>query len=195
MERVSFDEAYVRRLTDCDPEVVRHFTAYFGELILITVRARTSSREFISDIRQETFLRVFMTLRSRGGLHKPESLGAFVYAILTKVLAEFRRREVHDPPAREAFQVTDDGADPLAELVNRDRKRLVESVLAELSNTDRRILRMVYLDDGAQSQVCQRLGVTPEYFRVMLQRARDRFRKCYLEHNRLGPISSGDSIK
>ncbi len=89
----------------------------------------------------------------------------------------------------------DDGADLEAELVSRDRKRLVESVLAKLSNTDHRILRMVYLEGGAQSQVCQKLGVAPEYFRVMLKRARDRFRKRYLEHNGLGPISSGDSIR
>ena len=70
----SFDEEYVRDLTEGKPEIERHFTAYFGNLILIKLRSRRLPAHVIEDIRQETFLRVFVTLRRKQGLQHPERL-------------------------------------------------------------------------------------------------------------------------
>ena len=64
LKRHGFDAAYLQRLRDGDPETERHFCAYFGELILIKVRARPGWYALADDVRQETFLRVLRTLRS-----------------------------------------------------------------------------------------------------------------------------------
>jgi RNA polymerase sigma-70 factor (ECF subfamily) len=52
-------------LKDGDPETERHFTTYFGDLLLIKLRARLRNTQTIEDIRQETFLRVLSTLKPR----------------------------------------------------------------------------------------------------------------------------------
>ena len=77
MERQTFDASYVQRLRDGDAGTQENFTRYFSELIACKLRARLRSPQMVEDIRQETFLRVFVTLR-RNGLEHPERLGAFV---------------------------------------------------------------------------------------------------------------------
>jgi DNA-directed RNA polymerase specialized sigma24 family protein len=87
----NFDEEYVRNLTEGKPETERHFTAYFGNLILIKLRSRRLPAHVIEDIRQETFLRVFVTLRRKQGLQHPERLGAFVNSVCNNVFLEYLR--------------------------------------------------------------------------------------------------------
>src|ERR1017187_189914 len=65
MERQEFDAQYVSRLTECDASVEQHFTAYFGEFLLIKLRRRGWTPQEIEDIRQETFLRVLQVLRQK----------------------------------------------------------------------------------------------------------------------------------
>ena len=43
----------------------------------------------IEDIRQETFLRVLVTLRRKHGLEHPERLGAFVNSVCNNVFLEY----------------------------------------------------------------------------------------------------------
>ena len=40
----------------------------------------------LEDARQETFVRVLTTLKQRGGLDRPETLGAFVNSVCNNVL-------------------------------------------------------------------------------------------------------------
>ena len=40
LHRASFDSEYVRRLKEGDHATEQHFTSYFGELLLIKLRAR-----------------------------------------------------------------------------------------------------------------------------------------------------------
>jgi RNA polymerase sigma-70 factor (ECF subfamily) len=49
-------------------------------------------------------------------------------------------------------------------------------VLAELPRKDREVLRLVLLEERDKAEVCQKLRITPEYLRVLLHRARERFR-------------------
>lgn len=176
-----FDEAYVRRLREGDPAVELHFTSYFGQLIQIKLRSRLVSSRWIDDVRQETFLRVLRTLRSGEGLHSPDRLPAYVHSVCSHVLAEYLRTEERLVPMDEASEsaVDHDGLD--TGLVNLDRKRLVESVLAELSPTDREALKLVFLEELDKVEVCRRLGITPEYLRVVLHRAKARFRQKLAE--------------
>jgi RNA polymerase sigma-70 factor (ECF subfamily) len=81
LERHVFDQSYVTRLTDGDADTERHFTRYFGDLLVIKLRARLRSSHLVEDVRQETFLRVLNVLRNKGGLQHPERLGAFVNAV------------------------------------------------------------------------------------------------------------------
>jgi RNA polymerase sigma-70 factor (ECF subfamily) len=68
-----------------------------------------------------------------------------------------------------------------APLVNFDTKRQVQQVLDELPEKDRRLLSAVYLQELDKSEICRRQHVDPDYLRVLLHRAKGRFKKAYHE--------------
>jgi len=169
-----FDEGYVRRLAEGDRQVEEHFTCYFGDLLTIKLRARVRLQSMIEDVRQETFRRVLQVLR-QGGLEHPERLGAFVNSVCNHVLSEAFRKEARYTPIGGADWV-DQRINLNEPLIDEDRRRLVESVLGELSKRDRELLRMVFFEEKSQEEVGERLGVGETYARVLLHRAKSRFR-------------------
>lgn len=173
----SFDEDYVRRLASGDPEVERHFTTYFGGMLTIKLRARLRSPQLAEDARQETFLRVIQTLRKEGGLQHPERLGAFVNSVCNNVLMEtFRSAGKHGQAPEEAPEQADTTVDLERDIVTRERKQAVEKVLRELPKKDQDILRLIFLEERDKAEICKELAVSGEYLRVLLHRAKSRFR-------------------
>ena len=173
----SFDEDYVRRLRDGDPEIERHFTAYFAELLTIKLRSRLRSVHSAEDVRQETFLRVFHTLRRKGGVDHPERLGAFVNSVCNNVLLEHYRSEGRvSPMSEETPEPADGSPGPELEAVTAERKGWVRSILDSLPRKDQDLLRLIFLEDRDKDEVCRLYRVDRNYLRVLLHRARTRFR-------------------
>jgi RNA polymerase sigma-70 factor, ECF subfamily len=178
-----FDEAYLGRLCQGDPEVEAHFAAYFGQLIFIKLRRRLKSRHAIDDVRQETFLRVFRILRSASGVQHPERLGALVNSVCNNVLLETSRsrrfEELPDeiPPGGGTLpDSTGDVADPVDGLISQEQRREVLKVLEALPERDRSLLRAVYLDEVHRDAICAQFQVDRDYLRVLLHRAKESFR-------------------
>ena len=170
-------EEYVRRLVEGDPFVEEHFASYFGELMLIKLRGRLRSRDAIDDVRQETFARVLQKLHE-GGLRDPGKLGAFVNAVCDRVLLEWFRDENRCRPAGiQSCDPPDVRIDLEAALVNEDRKQLIADILAELLERDQELLRLLFLEERGKAEVCERMGVSEGYLRVLVYRAMSRFRK------------------
>ena len=177
MEFSSFTEDYVRRLTAGDAEVEQHFTSYFASLLAIKLRTRLRSWQLVDDVRQETFLRVIRTLRTEGGLQNPERLGAFVNSVCNNVLLEtFRSLGKHGQAPEETPDQPDPSVDLESEMVSRERKAAVERVLGELPRKDSDILRMIFLEERDKVEICKEMKVSGEYLRVLLHRAKSRFR-------------------
>lgn len=180
-----FDEDYVRQLRDGTPSVEQHFATYFGELLGIKLRSRVRSPELIEDIKQETLLRVLHSLRRRENLRNPERLGAFVLAVCNNVICELLRAETRYTQGDDNdFDGAATGVDAIAALVNEQRKGHVRQVLSELPARDREVLRLLFLEELDGSEVCRRLGVTESYLRVLLFRAKARFREVSLTTTR-----------
>jgi RNA polymerase sigma-70 factor, ECF subfamily len=177
LDRFSFDKEYVQRLTERDPDVERHFTAYFGDLLTIKLRSRLRQPQQVEDIRQETFLRVLTSLRRGSGVDHPERLGAFVNSVCNHVLLEFYRSDARSAPlADDAAQPLDQHPSAESDLVSRENKQQVRDILAELPERDRELLRLIFFEERDKSEVCQKFNVGREYLRVLLHRAKVRFR-------------------
>jgi len=177
VQRQSFDADYVRRLINSDPETERDFASYFGELLAIKLRSRLRAPEVIQDVTQETFLRVIRTLRE-SGIENPEALGSFVNSVCTNVLFEVYRAQpkVADPVKD---RISDEiGADTA--MADEEVRTQVRSVLSELPEKDRKILRWLFFDERDKAEVCRVLQVDREYLRVLVHRAKQRFRNDYL---------------
>ena len=176
VQRQSFDAEYVRRLIHSDPETEREFVSYFGELLAIKLRSRLRSPEVIQDVTQETFLRVLKTLRIPAS--KIEALGAFVNSVCTNVLFEVYRAQ-----SRVAEPVEDRISDEIAAdtaMADEEVRTQVRSVLSELPEKDRKILRWLFFEERDKGEVCRVLQVDREYLRVLVHRAKQRFRNDYL---------------
>jgi len=188
LERREFDSEYVKLLTNGDPAVEQHFSAYFGALLNLKLRRRFRSREDIEDIRQDTLLRVLQTLRKKGGIDHPERLGAFVNAVCNNVMLEKFRDNVRHPDADPDLpEPADRAIDLHGDLVAEERKRHVRMVLEELPEQDRRLLRLVFFEEAHRDEVCRSMNVDREYLRVLLYRARMRFKALASQSAALAP--------
>jgi RNA polymerase sigma factor (sigma-70 family) len=180
----TFDREYIRRLTQGDAATEEHFANYFGDLLYLKLRARLRCAELIEDIRQETLLRVLQILRRKDGVEYPERFGAFVNAVCNNVKLEFCRKPHEGALAEERHE---DPPDPTinldAPLIQEDLKRLIQHILAELPERDRRILESVYLKEMDKTEVCLQFDIDSEYLRVLLHRAKLRCRKAKAKAN------------
>jgi len=179
MQFQNFDADYIRRLVSGDPAVKDHFASYFGELIEIKLRGKVRSRDELGDIKQETLLRVLESVRKKNGVEHPERFGAYVNAVCNNVLFETYRSEKRNQPlGEEQERIRDMRIDLDARLVNQDNQRIVREILSKLSNLDRDLLRAVFLEQLDRKEICARFHVDGSHLRVMLHRAKERFRKA-----------------
>jgi RNA polymerase sigma-70 factor (ECF subfamily) len=135
------------------------------------------SPELIEDASQETFLRVLTYFRAGKKLDNPSSLPGFVYAICHNVALEFLRAHTRHDQLPERFNdPAGAGPDPERQVVTEERKAQVRRLLGELPEKDRRLLKRVFLDEEDKDAVCREFQVDRNYLRVLLHRARTRFR-------------------
>ncbi len=182
LELFSFDKAYVDRLRGGDPATEQHFVSYFGQILGIMLRARYLSPERVEDVRQETFTRVIAILRRDGGVRQPERFGAFVNSICKNVLRENTRDVYRTQPLAADHLETPDPAKVLdleRALISKETKEKVREILGEMKQRDRDLLRAIFLEEKDKNEVCQEFGVDREYLRVLLHRAKGRFRATF----------------
>ncbi|HVR39244.1 MAG TPA: RNA polymerase sigma factor [Thermoanaerobaculia bacterium] len=178
MELFAFDDDYVRRLRSGDRWTEEHFLSYFHELLLIKLRTRIKSMAEIEDIRQEVFVRVFRALRSNNGVRDGRKLGAYVNAICNNVMHESQRvthrTEPLDPHHDPAGDVDIEQA-----FSTMETKEHVRRALASLPEKDAQLLRALFLEERDKDEICAAFGVDRDYLRVLLHRAKERFRAEY----------------
>lgn len=175
------DPDYVRRLAERDPETERHFTQYFGGLLRLKIRARIRSWALAEDIYQESLLRV-LHLVNRKGVANPDLFGAFVSGVCSNVIREFLRKEtVRGGELPDGFDPVDGAAAADQRLVTEETRRLVDETLSELSDKDRALLRLVFFEETGKDDACDAMGVDRAYLRVLIHRAKMRFRDKYIK--------------
>ena len=180
MEFFNFDEAYVKRLREGDPSTEQHFVAYFGQLLRIKLRSRKLTSDKVEDLSQETFIRVIANLRKDGGVRQPERFGAFVNSICNYVLQEHYRSSAKNQPMEEAhMELPDRVLDLEGMLVTKQSAEQVRRILNGMPKRDRDLLRAIFLEEKEKDAVCKELGVDREYLRVLVHRAKDKFKALY----------------
>jgi RNA polymerase sigma-70 factor (ECF subfamily) len=177
LELFAFDEAYVRRLREGDASTESHFVGYFSKLIQIKLRARFLAPEVVDDLKQETFIRVIRLLRADGGIRQADRLGPFVNSVCNNVLLEHYRSGSKSVPLDAAHQDIQDKVLNLESLaINEEVRQRVREVLTRLPEKDRAILRAVFFEELSKEEVCRKFGVGRDYLRVLLYRAKEKFR-------------------
>lgn len=181
MQFYVFDEAYLERLSAGDFRTQEHFVAYFSELIQLKLRSKLNSPQAIEDVRQETFARVFATLRGSEGLRQPERLGAFVNSVCNNVLLEHYRSSSRSEPIGEDTDIPDRNSDILGFVARRQMEEKVRAILAQLPERDRRVLRAVFFEERDKDEICRDFGIDRDYLRVLVHRAKQSFKAVFIK--------------
>ena len=178
----NFDENYLQALARREAQVENDLISSFTRQIKAALRSRLRSSEAVEDACQETLLRVFSYFRNGRTLRSPESLPAFIHAICTRVAMEANRAESRSGVRFDELpDVIDLRPDPESKTIAQQRRQTVWILLAELSDKDRHLLRSVCLDEEDREVVCRRFRVSRDHLRLLLYRARLRF-KDLLQH-------------
>ncbi len=179
MDFFAFDKNYVEKLRNGDPATEHHFFAYFGQFLRIKLRARTISSDRVEDLQQETFIRVIAAVR-KDAVHQPERFGAFVNATCRNVLMEHYRNAGKNQQMEDIHnEIPDKVLDLEGMMVSKQLAQHVRQILAGLPERDQELLRAVFLEEKDKDAVCRAMGVDRDYLRVLLHRAKDKFKALY----------------
>jgi RNA polymerase sigma-70 factor, ECF subfamily len=135
----------------------------------------------VEDIVQESLTRFMLSARNEKILN-PAAAGAFINGICRNVILEYRRRTMREDPMPEVVR------EPESESIrDADHFELREAIalgLGQLSGRDAQVLRSFYLEEKSKEEILNESGMTDQNFRVVLCRAKERFRAIYLEHTK-----------
>ena len=131
----------------------------------------------VDDLVQETLARFVRAGQRNQIRNNPEEFGAFVNGVCRNVILEYRRRVRREPLADPEIPVPDKGVRPDSDIY--EMRQAIDQGLAELADRDRMILRCLYLEGKEKEDICKEWGMTDAQFRVVLFRAKERFRKVY----------------
>lgn len=183
----AFDSHYVNALRQGDPAVEAHFVEHFSPILLRVLRGKVRSADQAREVRQETFLRVLETVRSGPGVHKPERFEVFVFSVCNNVVRESYREQYR------SVALEDLEAEPVADFPNpyalalaEETRQQVRQILSQLETQEKGILQAMFLDEHDKDEICRKLGVTRNYLRVLLWRAKKRFameERNFARHN------------
>lgn len=135
----------------------------------------------VDDIVQEALMR-FMVAAREDKIRDQAALGAFLNGICRNVVSEYRRRNSRDEPMPEVMPEPPRKSIAAAELF--ELRQAVTQGMERLSERDRRVLRAFYLEEKSKDEILRETGMTDENFRVVLCRAKERFRAIYLEQTK-----------
>jgi RNA polymerase sigma-70 factor (ECF subfamily) len=180
LPRHEFDRAYVERLIAGDLGTERHFTSYFGDLLSLKLRSRLRTREQIEDAKQETFVRVLTSLKRKRSLATPETLGAFVNSVCNNVVFELYRSGARTAPLPDEYDEPDTSK-PGAEssMLAGEQRTMVVAALERLPEKDQELLRWLFFEERDKDEICRELNIDRGYLRVLLHRAKLRFRERF----------------
>jgi RNA polymerase sigma-70 factor (ECF subfamily) len=68
----------------------------------------------------------------------------------------------------------------LSLLETKDAQRIVHQILKELTDRDRMLLQSVLLEERDKDEVCKQFGITRDYLRVLVHRAKQSFKSFYI---------------
>ncbi len=112
--------------------------------------------------------------------------------ICRNVISEYRRRNLRDDPMPEVIP------EPKNELIQDtdlfELRQAIAQGLDQLSERDRSVLRAFYLEEKSKEEILKSTGLTDENFRVVLCRAKERFRAIYVEQTQHRGPSRHSSI-
>lgn len=130
----------------------------------------------VEDVVQETMAR-WVRADQEGKIERPDNPGAFLNGICNRVIQEYRRRVWRDPAGSE--ELDERPAPGISQADDLEIRDAVAEAMSQLLERDCRILTGIYLESKTPEQVCAENGIAESHLKVVLFRAKARFREIY----------------
>jgi RNA polymerase sigma factor (sigma-70 family) len=144
----------------------------------------------VDDIVQESIAR-FVAASQEAKVRNQEAAAAFLIGVCRNVISEYRRRSFRDSPMPEIVPEPPPKTLPESDLL--ELRQAIAKGLEQLPERDRHILRAFYLEEKTKEQILKQTGLTDQNFRVILYRAKEKFRRIYVEQTK-HPRASRHSV-
>src|SRR5665213_1129216 len=128
------------------------------------------------DLVQDSLAR-FVRAEQRQQIRNTDEFGAFLNGVCRNVILEYRRRTRREPSFDPELSIPETRVRPDAEIF--EMRDAIDHGLAELAERDRAILRALYLEGKEKDVICGEWNMSDAQFRVVLFRAKERFRRAY----------------
>ena len=175
----SFDDDYLSRLRDGHSPTQEHFRKYFTAMMKVKLRSRLKSPEAIEDVQQETFARFYVALRE-GKIRQPKCLGSYVNSMCNNILKEsWRVDPAVSLDSDDAPELPASPFDVSKIIDDKQAAQKIQNVLEQLPERDRQVLRAIFFEERDKDEVCRELGVTRDNLRLLLHRAKQKFKDLY----------------
>jgi RNA polymerase sigma-70 factor (ECF subfamily) len=172
-----FNEAYLDRLKARDLATESDLVQFFTRPLRLKLGAKLRVPDLVEEGCQETFLRVFTHFRSGKTIESPSRLPAFVHGVCNNVALELLRARRRYDQMPEDRNDPPDFRNPEIQASTKEIRTMVTRVLSEMPSADREILRLTLLEEEDRDEVCRKMGVNRGYLRVLLHRAKQRFKE------------------
>lgn len=173
-----------------DGELVERFLATRGELYFTELYRRYSPKVYAKcvsmlndpteaeDAVQVIFERVLLRL---GGFRRDAKFGTWLFSVTNNYCIDRLRRRKRSPVVEvqlpDYFEQADDAEGP--DWLETQSAPAIRYILGELSELDRAVLVLMYMDGLSVKEIGETLGVGGSAVKMRLKRARDRARKLY----------------
>jgi RNA polymerase sigma-70 factor (ECF subfamily) len=131
----------------------------------------------LDDVVQESLRRYLVSVQE-AKIRTPDAAGAFLNGICRNVISEYRRKMFRDLPMPEV--VPEPPAKTIAASDLFELRDAIADAMRQLSARDRHVLQLFYLEECSVQQILEATHLSEGNFRVVLCRAKDRFRQIYL---------------
>ena len=150
-----------------------------------TLLARLGNRDEVEEVMQE----VAVAAANQSAKEQPvEQVGPWLYRVAIRQMLLFRRkagrrRKLVDNVVKAVRPTEEDvrTRSPLEFLLSEERQGEVREAMSRLSERDRQLLMLKYVESMSYGDIAKQLGVTASAVQSRLHRARGELRKLLLE--------------
>ncbi|MFU1858842.1 RNA polymerase sigma factor [Sphingobacterium sp. NGMCC 1.201703] len=164
------DEIYIRKVLSGDVESYRYFIKTYQDMAFSVAISIVKQEHMAEDVVQEAFIKCYQSLSSFKGKSK---FSTWFYRIVVHVAfnsIRYKKLELVDFDLRDHDHATD--ASILDEIIDNERKEMINDALAILSPKESVALRLFYLEEKSMEEIQEIMGWTLANTKVVLHRAR-----------------------
>lgn len=159
----------VERIQAGDPAAEEELAREFRRRVFVVLLARVGDAEAARELTQDVLMALLDAIR-KNRIEDPDRLAAFAHGVARNLANNHIRTRAQLPTL---VELTDASAwaDAEEEAVMAERKQMVRAAIAELDETDRRVVTLSIVEGCSAPEVSAQLGLSPDAVRARKSRA------------------------